>query len=278
MMHSGRRSQAPRCASRAAATAPWCSTSARCGGCTRPDLLGELERISSVSGGSITAGVLALKWPQAQLRRRRLSGRLRARGGDAAPPLAGETIDADAVVVGGLLLPGSIGDRVAAAYDEHLFERRTLQDLPDAPRFVINATNVQSGALWRFSKPYMRDYRVGEVEAPTCPLARGGRRLVGVSAGAVAGSSFGSTHGRFTPGSGADLQRAPFTTERAPDRRRRLRQSRPRDRLEALPDDPGQRRRRQARAERSRKPTGRATPIACSTSSTTRCARCASGR
>ena len=33
----------------------------------------------------------------------------------------------------------------------------TLQDLPDTPRFVINATNVQTGALFRFSKPYMAD-------------------------------------------------------------------------------------------------------------------------
>ena len=45
---------------------------------------------------------------------------------------------------------------------------------PDAPApiFVINATNVQSGALWRFSKHDMRDYRVGQVCRPTVPLAR----------------------------------------------------------------------------------------------------------
>ena len=66
--------------------------------------------------------------------------------------LAGETIDAEAVIIGGLF-PGSISDRVAAAYDDHLFAGATLQDLPDEPRFVINATNVQSGALWRFTKP-----------------------------------------------------------------------------------------------------------------------------
>ena len=34
-----------------------------------------------------------------------------------------------------------------------IFRRKTLQDLPDQPRFVINATNVQSGVLWRFSSP-----------------------------------------------------------------------------------------------------------------------------
>jgi hypothetical protein len=57
---------------------------------------------------------------------------------------------------------------IARAYDRHLFNggTPTLQDLPDRPRFVINATNQQSGAVWRFSKPYMRDWRVGEVVRP----------------------------------------------------------------------------------------------------------------
>ena len=41
----------------------------------------------------------------------------------------------------------------------------------DPPRFVINATNVQSGVLWRFSRPYMADYRVGMVKNPTTELA-----------------------------------------------------------------------------------------------------------
>ena len=36
---------------------------------------------------------------------------------------------------------------------------------------MINATNVQSGALWRFSRPYMADYRVGVVRNPTIELA-----------------------------------------------------------------------------------------------------------
>jgi NTE family protein len=35
----------------------------------------------------------------------------------------------------------------------------------------MNATNVQSGVLWRFMKPYMCDFRVGEVKTPTLRLA-----------------------------------------------------------------------------------------------------------
>jgi NTE family protein len=112
-----------------------------------------------------------------------------------------------------VLLPGvTIGDRVEAAYRKHLFGDATLQNLPDHPRFVINATNVQSGVLWRFMRPYMRDYRVGEVKIPHVPLAK-----------AVAASSafppFLSPvrlelhNDDFTPKSGDDLQFPPYTTE-----------------------------------------------------------------
>ena len=69
-------------------------------------------------------------------------------------------------ILGGLFLSGSINSKIIKAYRKHLYGKKTLQDLPDELRFVINATNVQSGALWRFMKPYMRDWRVGEVKSP----------------------------------------------------------------------------------------------------------------
>ena len=126
--------------------------------------LTRLDRISSVSGGSITAGALALAWP-----------RIDNEGLEdtfVAPvrELAGRTIDATSVIVGALT-PDTISERVAKAYRRHLFGDATLQDLPDEPRFVINATSVQTGALFRFSKPYLGDYRVGRVKAPTVSLA-----------------------------------------------------------------------------------------------------------
>ena len=124
--------------------------------------------------------------------------------------LAGQTIDAKAII-GGIFLPGTVGEKVAAAYDRHLFHGATLEALPDKPRFVINATNVQSGALWRFSKPYMADYRVGRVDRPTLPLAT-----------AVAASSafppvlspleLELEPGLVKPQPGCDLCREPFTT------------------------------------------------------------------
>ena len=173
-------------------------------------VLQTVARISSVSGGSIAAGLLALKWselmrgpaPNIQTFKKEVVEPLRS--------LGRTTIDVKAVILG-LILPGRVSDRVAAAYESHLFGPATLQDLPDNPRFVFNATNVQSGALWRFMKPYMRDYRVGEVLKPTVKLSK-----------AVAASSafppvlspveLELEETAFSPKSGSDLQRPPYTT------------------------------------------------------------------
>lgn len=173
-------------------------------------VLARVKRVSSVSGGSITAARLALMWNAV---RPGTAGALDRLVEEVIAPvraLAGRTLDADAIV-GGILLPGSIGDRVAAAYRKALFGDATLQDLPDAPRFVINATNVQSGVLWRFSKPFMGDYRVGRVMHPDLSLAT-----------AVAASSafppvlspieIHLAPGAIAPDPTADLGREPFTT------------------------------------------------------------------
>ena len=136
-------------------------------------LLGKLACVSSVSGGSITAGILGAQWKHLAFVQgiatnfNIVTDRVRA--------MADTNVDVGAVI-GGFLSPDTISDRVAAAYDRVLFNGATLQDLPDdgkgqGPRFVINATNVQSSDLWRFSRPYMGDYRVGLVDEPIVPLA-----------------------------------------------------------------------------------------------------------
>jgi NTE family protein len=111
----------------------------------------------------------------------------------------------------GALGPGSISNRVTNAYRKHLFGSATLQDLPDKPRLVINATNVQSGVLWRFMKPYMRDYRVGEVRSPAVKLA------VAVTASSAFPPFLSPLNlevdpTTYTPGSGQDLQYEPYTS------------------------------------------------------------------
>ena len=176
-------------------------------------LLGKLTRISSVSGGSITAGLLGLLWSKLQFN----DGKAAKFGifVDAIQTMADTTVDAGAVI-GGIFLPGTISDRVAKAYDDVLFKGAKLSDLPDdtgnaAPRFVINATNVQSSVLWRFSRPYMGDYRVGLVRNPD----------VALSTAVAASSAFPPILSPMTlpirqkvdATKGADLNRAPYTMQ-----------------------------------------------------------------
>lgn len=173
--------------------------------------LPKLERISSVSGGSITAGVLGLKWSALEFDANGVAQNLPQVFVDPLRTFAATTVDLWAIL-GGIFLPGTIGDRVAAAYRKHLFGANTLQALPDRPRFVINSTNVQSGVLCRFSKPYMWDYRVGEIKSPTIELAS-----------AVAASSafppvlsplqLAVNPADFTAGTGTDLEFEPYTSK-----------------------------------------------------------------
>ena len=184
------------------------------GALTRLNELGylpQIDRISSVSGGSITAGVLAKDWSRLRFNAKGCSENFNELVTERLKRLAGTTIDVPSVLLG--LLPGSsVGDRLAGAYERELFGTTTLQDLPDRPRFVFNATNMQSGALWRFSKPYMWDYLVGEVPNPTIQLSR-------VVAASSAFPPFLSPFrlrlkpSDFAPGSGQRLQQESFTTD-----------------------------------------------------------------
>src|SRR3982750_1197881 len=118
--------------------------------------LPKLDRISSVSGGSITPPGLATRWSTLSF------ANDVATNFDAAvtAPLrkmASTTIDVQSVITG-IFSRGTVSDRVMKKYKELLFGETTLQAFPDRPRFVINATNVQTGSLMRFSKPYIADW------------------------------------------------------------------------------------------------------------------------
>jgi NTE family protein len=173
--------------------------------------LPKLARISSVSGGSITAGVLGLKWNKLAFDGAGIAQQLRQEVIDPICKMASTTIDVKDVVLG-FLTPGTVAEKVAGSYQQHLFGKATLQDLPDNPRFVINSTSVQSGVLWRFSKPFMADWRVGLVNNPTVPLAV----AVGASSAfppILSPVRLDLTPFTFEPNSGADLQKAPYTSE-----------------------------------------------------------------
>jgi NTE family protein len=134
-------------------------------------VLARAKRISSVSGGSIAAGYLAAVWGKLGAPQNGVFAKFRETYVDPVLAFSRQSIDVSNFLSG--LLPWtSAAEQVAETYEEHLFGKRTLQDLPDEPRFVFCATNLQTGVVWRFSKPYAGDYVVGRLDKPTIALSR----------------------------------------------------------------------------------------------------------
>lgn len=126
--------------------------------------LKKIARFSSVSGGSITNGTLASRWTKLGFDASGFATKFVDEVVKPVRALAGRTIDVRSVL-GGIFGRGSAADRVRDAYDEHLFHGMRLDQLPMTPRFTINATNVQTGSLVRFTPEYIADYRVGQWKA-----------------------------------------------------------------------------------------------------------------
>lgn len=133
-------------------------------------VLAKVDQISSVSGGSITSAVLAMAWEA-----------LAVSPEDPAPffrhvmapirKMAGRSIDISSVLKG-VLLPASAADRVANAYDKILFDGALISAVPERPRFVFCATNVQTASLVRFARDGIRNWRFGRVIAPDLRLSQ----------------------------------------------------------------------------------------------------------
>jgi NTE family protein len=178
-------------------------------------LLRGLVRVSSVSGGSITAGVLGLVWNRLQFDGANTATNLEELVINPIRRLADVTIDQGSIIKGILLPRKTIADEIADAYRQHLFGNATLQDLPsdnEGPRFVINATNVQTNVLWRSSKPFMGDYRVGLIRNPRLDLA------VAVAASSAFPPFLSPVvlklnPADFDPSTKGDLQIEPYTSE-----------------------------------------------------------------
>lgn len=141
--------------------------------------LKRISRISSVSGGSITAGYLGFRWKELQFDSTGIATNFNEVIVHPIRRFCAQTIDIKAGVKGLLSFRRSIGDKLAATYDKKLFRKNdgssaTLQDLPadgEGPRFVICATSLQTRAIVRFSRPYIADFNLGLLVDPLIRLS-----------------------------------------------------------------------------------------------------------
>ena len=215
--------------------------------------LPKLDRVSSVSGGSITAGVLAHRWSQLAF-----DGERRRRGFEQAivapiRKLAGKTIDVSAGLKG-IFLPGSIASFVARRYDrEHSSAERRSSPCPTG-----RASSSTRRTCSRASSGDSRSRTCG-----TTGSARSHNPTEKLSTAVAASSAFPPflspmklklSPGDYEPGTRHRSRAGGVPAPPGPQRRRCLRQPRARDGLEALPDGPRQRRRRPLRSPKERVP------------------------
>lgn len=128
-------------------------------------LLGKLDRVTSVSGGSILAGVLAHRWQSLQF----VDGRASNFQVAIAAPLqkfCSETADIEAGLLGWITPFKSAGDYLCSHYEDALFGQSMLRDIPTAktdgnPTFIFYATNMQTGRSFRLRQDYIADYKLG---------------------------------------------------------------------------------------------------------------------
>ena len=172
-------------------------------------LLAKLDRVASVSGGSIAAGALAVAWSNLTFDASSVATNLLEEVAAPLLALARKRIDTTAIALG--FLPFLHASRVASwAYDKFLFHGKTLQDLPESPRFSFSATSLQSGVLWRFARDYAADWRVGLWPKPDLPIAL----AVGASAAFppyLSPAYIDVPNGAITAQPSADLFREPYT-------------------------------------------------------------------
>jgi|tagenome__1003787_1003787.scaffolds.fasta_scaffold20970805_2 NTE family protein len=137
-------------------------------------LLKQVTRISSVSGGSLPSAYLGLVWSRLTWTDG-VATNFREVFVDPILAFSRVTIDVVCGTVGFVTQGWLVSRTLAWFYDRALFHGATLQDLPAddmGPRIILCSTNLTTGSLWRFSRPYMADWRVGRIDNPTLSLAR----------------------------------------------------------------------------------------------------------
>ncbi|TGL44097.1 patatin-like phospholipase family protein [Leptospira wolffii] len=122
-------------------------------------ILSKLAQISSVSGGSIVAAYLGWKWEKLRFGSKGIASNLRE---EIVIPLIKfseeRCLDLKSMAKG-FLIPGLVNRSLRDSYDRLLFGGVRLSSLPEKPKFVFHASNLNTGSLWKFTKGEFSDWK-----------------------------------------------------------------------------------------------------------------------
>jgi NTE family protein len=143
-------------------------------------LIGKINRITSVSGGSITNGCLAMRWKDLQFRS---DGVIENFEENIVEPLwnfCSQPLDAKAIIRGTLNPFRSVSAKIARAYNDRLFKHFKMASIPTGegiPQFLFYGTNLQTGASVRMMQNMLYDWKIGATDIDDWELAA----VVGIS-------------------------------------------------------------------------------------------------
>jgi NTE family protein len=140
-------------------------------------LLKTLDRVSSVSGGSMTAAALALAYPKFQYTGDVVTN-LAATFLNPILDQANDSIDVGAAF-GGVNPFSSAAKEAGKSYEKNITKGAKLAQVTASPTFVFNATSLMTGAVVRFRSDYIADYHIGTMTGLDVPLSQ----VVAASAG-----------------------------------------------------------------------------------------------
>lgn len=138
-----------------------------CGALVRLNELGylpKLDRISSVSGGSITSARLAARWEQLDFDAKGVAQGLLREVVDPLREFCRQTLDLKVIGLGLIPFTKSGTERLIQAYDTQLLDGLRLDQLPTRPDFIFQSTNLQTGRSLRFERGRVADFTVGEIK------------------------------------------------------------------------------------------------------------------
>ena len=143
-------------------------------------LIRKIKRITSVSGGSISNGYLAMRWNDLQFDDDGVIERFKENIVEPLWDFCSKPLDAEAIIWGTLDPFHRISDKIAGAYNEGLFNHFKMASIPfgeGVPQFLFYGTNLQTGASVRMMQNMLYDWKIGATEMDDWELAT----VVGIS-------------------------------------------------------------------------------------------------
>ena len=130
-------------------------------------MLPEIRKCSSVSGGAILVGLLAVRWPNLRFE----DGVAVNFSEEIVVPVwefCSRNIDLGAFLFG--LLAGTW--KLEQSYRRYLVGEAVLRDLPDDPVFIFNAVHIETGRNCTLSKTGLHTWRLGDIHIPDLEIAK----------------------------------------------------------------------------------------------------------